>query len=106
MIPCTWLRLVVNRGVYVKVGRSFNTKERFKSLNTAGAAVTIIDTLTDNHKEIYNMEMAIHNHLYSLGLHRLPTERFGGSVNECFDLKVLDTYKNLQQMLDIIKESL
>lgn len=73
--------------VFVKIGRSFNLKDRIKCFPDT-YKVSVVDTFSERHKNILPFERYLHAEFKPY--HYTPSIPFGGSVKECFKVAVLD----------------
>jgi len=79
---------------FLKVGRSFDVKERMREF-LKHYEVEVITTYQNCHQKIFDTEQDIHSYLKSLNHHYTPKVEFGGSVKECFKLEALSTAEDI-----------
>ena len=79
---------------FLKVGRSFDVKERMREF-LKYYEVEVITTYQNCHQKIFDTEQDIHSYLKSLNYHYTPKVEFGGSVKECFKLEALSTAEDI-----------
>lgn len=72
--------------VFLKVGRTFDTYERFKTIRKT-YDLEVLKLVEDTHEKVFDLEKKIHYNLYELGMHYKPEHYFGGAINECFLLE-------------------
>jgi len=82
---------------FVKIGRSFNTKERFREY-TKSYDVEILYTKRSTHREIFNLEQKLLQFFADFSI--IPTEKFGGSSKECFSFLIKDLLEGALIFLD------
>ena len=75
--------------IFIKVGRSFDIKERMREFYKHYEDVSVIVTYQNNHQVVYDTEQSIHKQLKLLDYHHKPEIKFGGSKNECFHIDSL-----------------
>ncbi|ADX88194.1 putative homing endonuclease [Vibrio phage ICP1] len=68
--------------IYLKVGRSFYGKSRYKEYTNKGLIVSELMVLKGRHEDVYKLEQDCHRYLAFD--HYTPTTKFGGSAKECF----------------------
>ena len=68
---------IIQNPVFYKVGRSFDVKERVKSIRKeSGYNLEVLDTFTSTHSYIFYLEKLIHKYLRSY--YYTPSISFGG----------------------------
>lgn len=78
--------------VFYKVGRSFDVKERVKSIRKeSGYNLEVLDTFTSTHSYIFYLEKLIHKYLRSY--YYTPSISFGG-MYECYTEDIIDYINN------------
>lgn len=83
------LRFCNKEEEFIKVGRAFNITERLKYFPLDIYTVEVLDSFQDIHKNVSQLERFSHQELEEF--HYKPITRFGGSVQECFDMRALGT---------------
>lgn len=77
-----------NNESFIKIGRSFNLKERLSYFPEEHYKIKVLGTFTEIHNNIFSFEKWLHS--YFKEFHYTPEILFGGSVKECFNISALD----------------
>lgn len=81
------IKLLNNSEEFVKIGRSFNLKERIAEIGRK-YDVSIIAIHQNTHDKVFKLEQQLHILLKEY--HYVPNISFKGGINECFSIGCLD----------------
>lgn len=72
---------------FIKIGRSFNLKERITKLKKAGYEIIVLAIAKMNHREVYEIEQQYHEDFEDFNFN--PNTSFAGD-SECFTFEILE----------------
>ena len=84
------VRLSKDSESFIKIGRTFNPKQRMSYYKGKGYSVDIIDFYIDTHENICKKEVAVGKYLKEFSYQ--PLEPFNGSKQECYTQEFLNEY--------------
>lgn len=78
--------------IFLKVGRTFERRRRYREYIKEGLLVSEVLVLTGRHEGVYMLEQMCHDYLREE--HYVPYYNFGGNKLECFGAEAINTAEN------------